>query len=284
MKNLRVIPRLDIKGKNLVKGISLEGLRVLGDPIEFSEIYFKQGADEIFYQDVVASLYDRNSLYDLISKVSKKIFVPLTVGGGIRNVQDIRKALKAGADKVAINTAATKNPNFISEAARIFGSSTILISCEIIKMSNNKYYLFVDNGRQETGIELFDWIKIIQEKGAGEISITFIEKEGTKSGFDFDLLEKINGKINVPLLIHGGAGCIEHIEKSYKVCNDIDGYLISSMLHYSIINQTENLKGENNEGNISFIEKNKSKFSNLKYDIPMIKKKLKENKKIYVRI
>ena len=156
MKNLRVIPRLDIKGKNLVKGISLEGLRVLGDPIEFSEIYFKQGADEIFYQDVVASLYDRNSLYDLISKVSKKIFVPLTVGGGIRNVQDIRKALKAGADKVAINTAATKNPNFISEAARIFGSSTILISCEIIKMSNNKYYLFVDNGRQETGIELFD--------------------------------------------------------------------------------------------------------------------------------
>ena len=138
MKNLRIIPRLDIKGPNLVKGVCLEGLRVLGDPVEFSKLYFDQGADEIFYQDVVASLYERNSLLDLVSEVSKKIFVPLTVGGGIRTIEDIRKVLKSGADKVSINTAATKNLNFIAEAASIFGSSTILVSMEVLKKQNQK--------------------------------------------------------------------------------------------------------------------------------------------------
>ena len=200
MKNLRIIPRLDIKGPNLVKGVCLEGLRVLGDPVEFSKLYFDQGADEIFYQDVVASLYERNSLLDLVSEVSKKIFVPLTVGGGIRTIEDIRKVVKSGADKVSINTAATKNLNFIAEAASIFGSSTILVSMEVLKKQNGKYYLFVDNGREETGLELFNWIDQVQNKGVGEIAITFIEKEGTKTGYDIELIKKIRNKIKVPLL------------------------------------------------------------------------------------
>lgn len=284
MKNLRIIPRLDIKGPNLVKGVCLEGLRVLGDPVEFSKLYFDQGADEIFYQDVVASLYERNSLLDLVSEVSKKIFVPLTVGGGIRTIEDIRKVLKSGADKVSINTAATKNLNFIAEAASIFGSSTILVSMEVLKKQNGKYYLFVDNGREETGLELFNWIDQVQNKGVGEIAITFIEKEGTKTGYDIELIKKIRNKIKVPLLIHGGAGKIDDLVCAYKYCNDIDGFLISSILHYNLLPLTKNFKGSSiSEGNINFIEKNKKITSTEKINLNLIKKRLSEIKGVFIR-
>ena len=137
-KKIRVIPRLDIKGSNLVKGIHLEGLRVLGSPEDFAMEYYKSGADELIYQDVVASLYQRNSLLDQISKINKKIFIPLIVGGGIRSINDIKKILKAGADKIVINTAAVKNPKFITDAARIFGSSTIVVAIEVIREKNGK--------------------------------------------------------------------------------------------------------------------------------------------------
>lgn len=159
MKNVRIIPRLDIKGPNLVKGIHLEGLRVLGKPEDFAQYYYEHGADELFYQDVVASLYERNSLHDIISTTAKRSFIPLTVGGGIRTIEDIRNVLRAGADKVSINTAAIRNPSFIREASVKFGSSTIVIAIEAIRQPNGKYEVFVDNGREHTGKDVFEWAK-----------------------------------------------------------------------------------------------------------------------------
>ena len=170
--NHRIIARLDIKGPNLVKGIHLEGLRVLGKPEDFAKYYYETGADELMFMDVVASLYGRNGLTEIISKTAKEIFIPLTVGGGIKTIEDIKMTLRAGADKVSINTAAIKNPNFIKEASREFGSSTIVATIEAIKERNGEYFAFVDNGRDYTGIEVIKWAKKLEELGAGELVIT----------------------------------------------------------------------------------------------------------------
>lgn len=158
-ETIRIIPRLDIKGPNLVKGIHLEGLRVLGKPESFAKFYYENGADELFFQDVVASLYDRNSLHNIITRTAREIFIPLTVGGGIRTIEDIRDVLRAGADKVAINTAAIKQPSFIKEAALKFGSSTIVVAIEAIRDASGKYLAYTDNGREYTGIEVVKWAK-----------------------------------------------------------------------------------------------------------------------------
>jgi len=190
--SIRIIPRLDIKGPNLVKGIHLEGLRVLGRPEEFAKYYYEQGADELMYQDVVASLYGRNSLQEIINRTAKAIFIPLTVGGGIRTIEDIRNVLRAGADKVAINTAAIKNPEFIKQAAINYGSSTIVIAIEAIKHKNGDYFAYTDNGREYTGKEVVEWAKRVEELGAGEIVLTSVDREGTGEGFDLDLLKKHN--------------------------------------------------------------------------------------------
>ena len=163
----RIIPKLDIKGPNLVKGINLEGLRVLGKPADYAKFYFDQGADELIYQDVVASLYGRNSLVDIISKTAKEIFIPLTVGGGIKELDDISTILKAGADKVSINTGAINNPDFISKAAKRFGSSTIVISIEAIAQNNGEYLAFTDNGRNETNKNVIEWSIEAEKLGAG---------------------------------------------------------------------------------------------------------------------
>ena len=157
----RIIPKIDIKGPNLVKGINLEGLRVLGKPQDFARYYYENGADELIFQDVVASLYGRNSLFDIIKKTADEIFIPLTVGGGIRNIDDIKSILRAGADKVSINTASHENPKFISEASNIFGSSTIVVCIEAIKQSNGDYLAFTDNGRNGTNKEIRAWSKSV---------------------------------------------------------------------------------------------------------------------------
>ena len=196
----RIIPRLDIKGNELVKGINLDGLRVLGKPEYFAKKYYQDGADEIFFQDVVASLYDTNSLHSLISRIAKNIFIPLTVGGGIRSIDDINKILKSGADKISINTAAVKNPSFIKEVTERFGSSTITISIEAIKSNNGKYLVYTDSGREFTGLELVEWLETIQSYGAGEIVLTFVDTEGTGKGLDLNLIKKINDKIFIPFI------------------------------------------------------------------------------------
>ena len=187
----RIIPKLDIKGDSLVKGVNLEGLRVLGRPEIFAKLYYEAGADELYYLDVVASLYGQNTLYEIITKTAKNIFIPLTVGGGIRTVKEIKKILSLGADKVSINSAAIKNPDFISQATEIFGSSTICVLMEVLK-KNGKYFAFTENGRNFTGKLALDWAREVEKRGAGEIILTSIDYEGMGLGFDLELLNLIS--------------------------------------------------------------------------------------------
>jgi len=249
----RIIPRLDIKGPNLVKGMHLEGLRVLGKPEDFAKFYYESGADELIYQDVVASLYGRNSLHEVISKTAKEIFIPLTVGGGIKTVEDISTILRSGADKVCINTAAIKDPSLISKAAKVFGVSTIVIGIEAILQENGEYLAFVDNGRNSTGKNAISWAKEAQDLGAGELLITSVDKEGTGEGYDSSLLKQVLQEVSIPVVVHGGIGKKEDILEMRKE-SEFSGVAISSILHYDFIKLQRNLEGYEEEGNTEFLK------------------------------
>lgn len=255
-KNIRIIPRLDIKGPNLVKGIHLEGLRVLGRPEQFARYYYEAGADELMYMDVVASLYDRNSLHDIISRTAREIFIPLTVGGGLRTIDDIKSVLKAGADKVSLNTAAIKNPQIIKEASRVFGSSTIVVTIEAIKQPDGSYLAYIDNGRQHTGVNVVEWAKKVEELGAGEIVITSVDREGTGLGFDIELTQTISRMVSIPVIAHGGAGNLEHL-KQVIIDGDADAVAVASVLHYDFIQHNTAQFESGEEGNIEFLKSGK---------------------------
>lgn len=231
--NHRIIARLDIKGSNLVKGIHLEGLRVLGKPEQFAKYYYETGADELMYVDVVASLYGRNSLHDIITKTAKEIFIPLTVGGGIRTIGDIRKVLRAGADKVSLNSAAIRNPQIIKDASRIFGSSTIVVSIEAKKKTDGTYEAYIDNGREKTGIDVFDWAKKVVGLGAGEIVLTSIDNEGTGKGFDNELTSRVVRVVSVPVIACGGGGSKEQVKDVIDASANAVG--LASLLHYNFV-------------------------------------------------
>ena len=272
---IRIIPRLDIKGPNLVKGIHLEGLRVLGKPEQYAKHYYEAGADELLYMDVVASLYERNSLHDIIEKTAKEIFIPLTVGGGIRSIDDIKSILRAGADKVSINTAAVRNPNLIKEASQVFGSSTIVISIEAIRQTDGNFYAFTDNGREVTNLEVVDWAKRVENLGAGEIILTSVDREGTGKGFELELMSKVTNAVSIPVVAHGGAGSLGHIK---EVINDggASAVAIASMLHYDFMANSM-IDSSLEEGSNAFIRSGES-FANVdKVEIQDIKKFLKEN-------
>jgi len=256
MKTTRIIPRLDIKGPNLVKGIHLEGLRVLGKPADFAKFYYENGADELMFMDVVASLYERNSLHDIISETAKQKFIPITVGGGIRTISDIKDVLRVGADKVCLNTAAIKNPELISTASRMFGSSTIVIAIEAIKEDNGKYLAYTDNGREYTGIDVFEWAKKVDELGAGEIVITSVDKEGTGQGFDLDLISEISSLVSIPVIAHGGAGTKQHVVDLIKE-NTVDAVMLSSLFHYQFIKENES-RVSSIEGNVEFLKQKRN--------------------------
>ncbi len=234
MSTIRLIPRLDIKGENLVKGIHLEGLRVLGKPERFARYYYEQGADELIFMDAVASLYNRNSLLDLVRKTSSEIFIPLTVGGGLRSLEDIRGVLQAGADKVAINTAAVRFPDFIRQAAKRFGSSTIVVSIETMADVKGQYEIFTDGGREKTGINVYAWAQKAQELGAGELLITAIHREGTGTGFDVELIQKISELVEIPVIASGGAGKLEHIRDVISM-GRVQAVALASILHYHLV-------------------------------------------------
>jgi cyclase len=261
MKTVRIIPRLDIKGPNLVKGIHLEGLRVLGKPSDFAQYYYEQGADEILFMDVVASLYERNSLHDIITETAKSLFIPLTVGGGLRTIDDIKQVLRAGADKIVLNTAAIKDPQFIKKAASIFGSSTIVIAIEAIKQSDGKYLAYTDNAREYTGIDAIDWAKKVEDLGAGEVLITCVDKEGTGKGYDIELIQTISKNASIPVIAHGGAGCKEDIIEIFEK-TEIDALSIASILHYEFLEHSSS-SVNTNEGNSEFL-KQKRGFSSIK--------------------
>ena len=227
---LRIIPRLDIKAPNLVKGIRLEGLRVIGDPADHAQRYYEQGADELMYQDIVASLYGRNSLIDLVRKTAERIFIPLTVGGGIRSIADIQALLRAGADKVCLNTAAVARPELITEAASTFGSQCVVIAIETIRQPNGTWKAFTDNGREHTGLDAYDWARRAVDLGAGELLLTSVDHEGTKQGFDLDFNKRLATTVGVPVVAHGGAGSAAHVAEVANL--GVDGVAIASVLHY----------------------------------------------------
>lgn len=271
---LRIIPRLDIKGPNLVKGIHLEGLRVLGKPEEYAKHYYEAGADELLYVDVVASLYERNSLHDIITKTARQVFIPLAVGGGIRSIEDMQSIFRAGADKVSINTAAVRNPNLISEAANLFGSANLVVSIEAIKQDDGNYYAFTDNGREKTGLNVVDWAKRAAELGAGEIILTSVDREGTGEGYELELIQKVAASISVPVIAHGGPGKLSDIKDVAQI-EGVTGAAIASMLHYKTLDGIQD--AELDEGSASFM-KSGARFKKVeKFGIGEIKKYLIKN-------
>jgi len=275
MKNIRIIPRLDIKGPNLVKGIHLEGLRVLGKPEDFARYYYENGADELIYIDIVASLYNRNSLLHIVERTAREIFIPLTVGGGLRSIDDMKAVLRAGADKVAINTAVIKNPDLIKEAAKFFGSSTVVISIEAIKQADGRYLAYTDNGREYTGIDVYEWARRVAQLGAGEILLTSVDMEGTGLGFDLELTRSVAESVPIPVIACGGAGEIKDV---YDVIIEgkADAVSLASMLHYDCLEKHTNDADYSKEGNIEYLKSGKRSARIKPAGLVDIKKRLRD--------
>jgi imidazole glycerol-phosphate synthase subunit HisF len=234
MSNLRIIPRLDIKGPNLIKGVQLEGLRVMGDPQAFAIRYYEAGADELVYMDIVASLYGRNNLSEIIRHAAEHVFIPITVGGGIRSVDDARHILRSGADKVAINTAAIARPELITEVSRRFGSQAMVLSIEAKQIAPGKWEAYTDNGRERTGLDVLEWIIRGVELGAGEIFLTSVDREGTRKGFDIELVRQVSAAVSVPVIASGGMGSIEHFIE-VATTGGVDAVSMADVLHYNRI-------------------------------------------------
>ena len=237
----RLIARMDIKNSNLIKSINLEGLKIIGNPNEYAKKYYEDGADEILFMDCVATLYGRNNLSQIINQSTKDIFIPIAVGGGIRSLDDVKMMLNSGADKVAINTAAVNNPQFITVLANLIGSQSIIISIEAKKRDQN-WEVYISNGRDPTGKDVVEWAKEVEKLGAGEILLTSIDQEGTRKGFDVELIKAVTSATNLPVICSGGFGKIDHAKKL------IDSYQISAIaladaLHYKRHKLSEIKKG-----------------------------------------
>lgn len=230
-QNLRLIARLDIKGANLIKGIHLEGLRVLGSPNEYALRYYQQGIDELIYMDCVASLYGRNHLADIVRAAAENIFVPVTVGGGIRSVADATELLRAGADKVAVNTAAVARPQLITEISRRFGSQCMVLSIEAKQVGVERWEVYTENGRERTALDVIEWAKQGVAMGAGELLLTSVDREGTRKGFDIALVKAVTNSIQVPVIASGGMGCPRDLIDVVKEAG-ADAVAMADILHY----------------------------------------------------
>tara|TARA_B100000900_G_scaffold340155_1_gene302880 strand:- start:3375 stop:4133 length:759 start_codon:yes stop_codon:yes gene_type:complete len=243
----RIIPCLDIDQGRVVKGVNFENLVDAGDPVEVSKRYSNEGADEITFLDITASNENRDIMINTIEKAADEVFVPLTVGGGVRNLDNIRSLLMAGADKVSINTAAVNDPGLVKEAASKFGSQCIVVAVDIKKVKDESWEVFTHGGRNKTGLNAEDWIKRMQSLGAGEILLTSMDKDGTKKGYDLEILAKINEWINIPIIASGGAGKLEHISDAFLI-GKADAALCASIFHfneYSVNQVKEFLRGKN---------------------------------------
>lgn len=230
-KTTRLIARLDVKGENLIKGVHLEGLRIMGDPHEFARRYYEHGADELIYMDIVASLYGRSKLVDIVQRTAHDVFVPLTVGGGVRSVNDVGELLRAGADKVAINTAAVKRPELISEVSRRFGAQCVVLSIEAKRQSSGRWEIYTDSGREASGVDAVEWARRGVKLGAGEILLTSIDAEGTRKGFDTQLVQAIAAVVDVPVIASGGFGVASHLGDVHAA--GADAIAFADALHYN---------------------------------------------------
>ena len=235
---MRTIARIDIKNDSVIKGINLEGLRKIGDPVKIAKEYYASGIDELLIIDSVASLYGRNNLFNLIKKITNEIFVPITLGGGIRSLKDIENALNSGADKVAINSKALEDPNFLNEATSNFGESTIVANIEAKKITDSSWEPYKFCGRERTNFNVNDWINTIQDEGCGEILLTSIDKEGTEMGFDIDLIKNVYEIIKKPLIVSGGCGSLDDIIEVRKKFKNVS-VALASVLHYKTLKISE---------------------------------------------
>lgn len=231
MANIRLIPRLDIKGKYLIKSVQLEGVRKVGDPHEFARRYYLQGADELLYMDAVASLYDRNYLTEIVRETVQDVFIPITVGGGIRSLDDVRKILLSGADKVAVNTAAIRDPSLIDQIARQFGSQCMVLSIEAKRVTANRWEAYTDNGREKSGRDVISWAREAADRGAGEILLTSVDREGTRRGFDLELVASVTQAVRIPVIASGGMGQMEHLAAVVQGAG-ASAIAMADILHY----------------------------------------------------
>jgi cyclase len=231
MLKKRIIPCLDVKDGRVVKGINFMNLKDAGDPVEQAQIYDKGGADEICFLDITASSENRKILLDKVSETAKSCFVPLTVGGGVSSIDDIKNLLLAGADKVSINTAAVKNHNFIKESSIRFGSQCIVIAIDVKKVSDNKWEVFTHGGRNPTGIDVIKYAKIVENNGAGEILLTSMDRDGTKKGYDIELTKTVSNLVSIPVIASGGVGNLDHLYDGFKL-GLASAVLAASIFHY----------------------------------------------------
>jgi cyclase len=275
MKTKRVIVRLDVKNEALVKGIHLEGLRVLGKPELFAKHYYEDGVDELLFMDVVASLYGRNGLVELVRTTAENIFVPLTVGGGVRNANDVRTLLHSGADKIVINTAAVKSPDLVKELADTFGSSTIAVSIETIKDSAGNYMAYNDNGREPTGLNAIEWAQQVQSLGAGEIILTSVDREGTGKGMDLDLIRMVQAEVTIPVVAHGGVGRAEDMVTAFEQ-TEVDAICAASVYHYHTITRMDT-QALSVRGNTSFVNSGSIKKNLFPLSVSTAKDLLRRN-------
>ena len=229
LKN-RIIPCLDVKNGRVVKGINFVDLKDAGDPVEQAKIYSDGGADEICFLDITASNENRSTIYEVVKKTSKKCFVPLTVGGGVRNIEDINKLLNCGADKVSINTAAVKNPKIVMESSLKFGSQCIVVAIDAKKEANS-WEIFTHGGRNKTGIDAIKFAKQMEEYGAGELLVTSMDRDGTQKGYDIDLMKKISEMVNIPVIASGGVGNLDHLAEGITK-GKANAVLAASIFHY----------------------------------------------------
>jgi len=225
----RIIPCLDVKNGRVVKGVNFEGLRDAGDPVEAAIRYNEEGADELTFLDITASYEKRKPIVDIVKKVAKEVFIPLTVGGGISSLNDIYDLLNVGCDKVSINSAAVKRPEFINEGAKRFGSQCIVVAIDV-KKTGNSWNVFVKGGREDTGIDAIKWAKEVVDRGAGEILLTSMDTDGTKAGFDIEITKTISEMVNVPVIASGGAGKMRHFKEVFE--NRADAALAASIFHF----------------------------------------------------
>ena len=229
----RIIPCLDVNNGRVVKGVNFIGLRDAGDPIEIAKRYNDEGADELCFLDITASSDGRDTIVHVVEEVAKQLFIPLTVGGGIRKLDDISKLLNVGCDKVSLNSSAVDNPNLIYEAAKKFGSQCVIVAIDVKKNSNGGYNVFVHGGRKDTELDAISWAKKVYELGAGEILLTSMDADGTKNGYDLAITSAISNLVEIPVIASGGAGTMEHILEAFK--SGADAALAASIFHYKEI-------------------------------------------------
>jgi len=272
----RIIPRIDIKGPNLIKTIFYEGLRVLGKPLPFIENYYENGADEIIINDLVASLYKRKFNFNLLKTFKEKVNLPITVGGGIKTIDDIEQCLSSGADKIFINSHAIEDPNFLSLVCNTFGSSTISLSIDSVFIKD-KYFCVTKGGKNISKILVKDWITEAQKRGVGEIILNSLDFEGNGKGYDINLYTTISNVLNVPLVVSGGFGNLRHIKECLNVI-DVSGFSISSSLHYKFASKNiHKIKLQNfEEGNLEYIKNFYDYFSGNTYEIKNILKEVEK--------